>query len=98
MPDAAVATGTCDIDWKLPLFDGSVGTAAQPEPKLTIESLGADDGIMLGAAVVVVGAAAVVSLLSSLPPQAAMEAEKARAAATAVSLIARIRSNLHLSG
>src|SRR4051812_33396991 len=48
LPDAAVATGTCAMAWKLPLSDASVGTAAQPVPKLTVESI--VDGAMLGAA------------------------------------------------
>src|SRR6476620_4720229 len=47
LPEAAVATGTLPIASKLPAFAGSVGTAAQPGPKLTIESIGAAE---LGAA------------------------------------------------
>src|SRR3954462_3522715 len=61
LPEAAVATGTIAMAWKLPLFDASVGTAAQPAPKFTVVSMaGADD--MVGAALVIVvaGAAAVV--------------------------------------
>src|SRR3954471_19103558 len=56
LPDAAVATGTWAMAWKLPLSDGSAGTAAQPDPKFTVESV--VDGAMVGAAVVIVGAAA----------------------------------------
>ncbi|GAA2633675.1 hypothetical protein GCM10010436_47240 [Paractinoplanes durhamensis] len=92
-----MATGTWAMAWKLPLSDGSVGTAAQPAPNVAIES--AEDGAMVGAIVVVVGAAAVLpeSVESSLP-QAVSEIEKATAAARAVSFVARMVFFLHLSG
>src|SRR3954453_1826064 len=88
LPEAAVATGTCAMAWKLALFAGSVGTAAQPGPKGAIAAV----ANMLGAgvAVVVAGAAALaVSLFESLP-HAASEIEKTAAAASAVSLGARM--------
>ena len=43
LPDAAVATGTLAMDWKLPALVASVGTAAQPEPKSTPAALADGD-------------------------------------------------------
>src|SRR3954447_5599820 len=50
LPDAAVATGTLAIAAKLPGFDGSVGTAAQPAPNSPVAVAGAIDGASAGAA------------------------------------------------
>jgi hypothetical protein len=84
-----VATGTWAIAWKLPLSDGSAGTAAHPGPKLTIESV-----VMLGAGLAPMEGAEPVSDVESLP-QAASEIEKIAAAVRAVNLVARmVRSSI----
>src|SRR5690349_9270322 len=89
LPDAAVATGTWAMAWKLPLFDGSAGTAAHPLPKFSMAGAALD---IIGAGLVVVGAAAgsPASLPESSLPQAASEIEKIAAAVSAVILVARI--------
>ena len=53
-PDAAVATGTLAMAAKLPGFDASVGTAAQPAPNSSLAAMAEPDGAIDGA----VGAAA----------------------------------------
>src|SRR5690349_856090 len=50
LPDAAVATGTLAIAAKLPGFDASLGTAAQPGPNSPeTAACGAIDGAAAGA-------------------------------------------------
>ncbi|GIF66875.1 hypothetical protein Ais01nite_49100 [Asanoa ishikariensis] len=77
MPDAAVATGTCAIAWKLPAFIGSVGTAEQPEPNspATIAGLDvmADEGALAGGF-------AFCASPASLPQAATVKANAATAA------------------
>ena len=49
-PDAAVATGTLAMAAKLPGFDASVGTAAQPAPNSSLAAMAEPDGAIDGAA------------------------------------------------
>ncbi|GAB7036621.1 hypothetical protein JCM9533A_04680 [Catenuloplanes niger JCM 9533] len=89
MPDAADATGTCAIAWKLPAFAGSVGTAAQPGPN----SAAAIAGALLAIAVAMGVASPVAPVLvsaSSPWPQAASPRQRVAALATAIIRIVRM--------
>ena len=49
LPDAAVATGTLAMAAKLPGFEASVGTAAQPAPNWSPAAIAEPDGAIDGA-------------------------------------------------
>jgi hypothetical protein len=80
--------------WKLPGLEASVGTAAQPAPKVAIVSVADAEGaaLIIGEAGAVVAAAELLSPLEL--PQAASEMEKRAAAATAVIFVARMEGSL----
>src|SRR4051812_41633507 len=90
LPDAAVATGTLAIAAKLPGFDGSVGTAAQPAPNSPVAVAGAIDGASAGAAEGA-AAAAGAGAGAAAAPQADRETAQAEAAVTTANFRARIR-------
>src|SRR5690349_7218127 len=79
LPDAAVATGTLAIAAKLPGFDGSVGTAAQPAPNSPVAVAVAIDGAIDGAS----AAAAEGAAVGAAAPQADSETAQTEAAVTA---------------
>src|SRR5690349_16704728 len=89
LPDAAVATGTLAIAAKLPGFDGSVGTAAQPAPNSPVAVAGAIDGAIDGASAgaaegAAAGAAAAgAGAGAAAAPQADSETAQTEAAVTA---------------
>ncbi|GAB7045728.1 hypothetical protein JCM9534A_08540 [Catenuloplanes indicus JCM 9534] len=88
LPDAAVATGTCAIAWKLPAFAGSVGTDAHPGPN-SAAIAGALLAIPVAAGAGVPVAPVLVSA-SSLWPQAASPRQIVAALATAIIRIVRM--------
>src|SRR3954463_15855524 len=93
LPDAAVATGTFAIAAKLPGFDGSVGTAAQPAPNSPVAVAGAIDGASAGAAegAAAGAAAAGAGAGAAAAPQADRETAQTEAAVTTANFRARIR-------
>jgi hypothetical protein len=94
LPDAAVATGTFAIAAKLPGFDGSVGTAAQPAPNSPVAVAGAIDGASAGAAEgAAAGAAAPAGAGTGAAavPQADSATAQTEAAVTTANLRARMR-------
>src|SRR3954447_6273845 len=102
LPDAAVATGTLAIAAKLPGFDGSVGTAAQPAPNSPVAVAGAIDGASAGAAEgAAAGAAAAgagaagagAGAGAAAAPQADRETAQTEAAVTTANFRARIRDS-----
>src|SRR4051794_7681999 len=93
LPDAAVATGTLAIAAKLPGFDGSVGTAAQPAPNSPVAVAGAIDGASAGAAegAAAGAAAAGAGAGAAAAPQADRETAQTEAAVTTANFRACMR-------
>jgi hypothetical protein len=89
-----VATGTFAIAAKLPGFDGSVGTAAQPAPNSPVAVAGAIDGASAGAAEAAAAGAAAAGAgagAGAAVPQADNETAQTEAAVTTANFRARIR-------
>src|SRR3954469_19500931 len=93
LPDAAVATGTLAMAAKLPGFDGSVGTAAQPAPNSPVAVAGAIDGASAGAAEAAAAgsAAAGAGAGAAAAPQADRETAQTEAAVTTANFRACMR-------
>src|SRR5215213_3630912 len=93
LPEAAVATGTMAIAAKLPGFEASVGTAAQPAPNwspaaIAEPDMGAIDGAGAGAAADAAGAGAAAGAVP--PPQAESETVQIAAAVATANLMVRM--------
>ncbi|MDT0352490.1 hypothetical protein [Pseudonocardia charpentierae] len=93
LPEAAVATGTLAIAAKLPGFEASVGTAAQPAPNwspaaIAEPDIGAIDGAAIGAAADAAGAGAAAGAVP--PPQAESETVQIAAAVATANLMVRM--------
>ncbi len=81
-PDAAVATGTLAMAAKLPGFDASVGTAAQPAPNSSLAAMAEPDGAIDGAIGAAAGAGGAGAAAGAAPPPQA-ESETVQTAAAA---------------
>jgi hypothetical protein len=93
LPEAAVATGTLAMAAKLPGFDASVGTAAQPAPNWSPAAMAEPEGDIdgaIGAAAGADGAGSRCHGRAAPPPQAVSETVAAAAAAATANLRVRM--------